>query len=572
MVLKLLLKRVFSQELSIFLHSGTPEVVWSLHSSPALSRALFRVLHSPLLLPESHDVFSAAVSLLPRLEALVTAATGGRRMMANVVANIIIASWSSHLRSAAAPNTLLEPFAFMVPDISDEKNDVLLFFSAWQPQKDRDEDGSDSDDDTNHLPPPTPSIDDLDPSLAARRLRRREFASAMSLFVSHLSQKGTQEFFDAVHQAQCFSDLPPLYLNVLRRFFSLLRLLLLDGLRVERNRSKASRLLKQVPSTVMNLLFRVADPITLAHLGARLSVKFKMPFGGNNLLQSVIRTLVDLSSTERKLAELRREIPSHLMKPLAAYALLVSEAPPALRSIVLEGGALTKEQASALTEPVKDACCKWIRLEIRRWEKQLLVDFGGSDEARFLMEKFVPILGEPLLSQFRGLGKEPTDFMTQIMASLEQLIAAIENPDMEEIERSIVTIERITFELIQKFTRHNGELCTTLFDWLIEAHSGGPEFIDLDQVLGPVAEEARQECRIMDEHWRKGGRTSAIPTPYIDSCIQRFQEALKKNATTVAEGTPAPPATPTKARQQSFLKRIFSSPSTPSSSSKPGPV
>ena len=45
--------------------------------------------------------------------------------------------------------------------------------------------------------------------------------------------------------------------------------------------------LNQVPGTAMSLLFRMSDPISLAHLGARLSVKLRMPFG-NNLLQTLL--------------------------------------------------------------------------------------------------------------------------------------------------------------------------------------------------------------------------------------------------------------------------------------------
>jgi hypothetical protein len=92
----------------------------------------------------------------------------------------------------------------------------------------------------------------------------------------------------------------------LNALFSLMRLTLLETMSKRRNRQKAKQMLSQMPSTAMSLLFRVANPIKLMHLGAKMSVKFRVPFAGGTMLQLMLRTMTAIDKTEKRLAALGR--------------------------------------------------------------------------------------------------------------------------------------------------------------------------------------------------------------------------------------------------------------------------
>jgi hypothetical protein len=188
---------------------------------------------------------------------------------------MITNSWAANMRT---PNDVVEETVTKNAQTLAEEDhaDIMLFFGEWQQQQQCVKEEDDDDDDSDELRNET--SEQFDPSLGARRVRRKEFAEALKALVGSVSESGVATFLAAIENTKEFGDLPEVYLNALKRFFSLLRLLLLDGLKREKNRRKASSLLKQVPSTVMNMLFKIANPISLARLGAKLSVKVELCF------------------------------------------------------------------------------------------------------------------------------------------------------------------------------------------------------------------------------------------------------------------------------------------------------
>ena len=213
----------------------------------------------------------------------------------------------------------------------------------------------------------------------------------------------------------------------------------------------------------------MANPITLAHLGARLTVKVKMPFG-RNLLQSLLRTATDIGKTERLLGEVRKEVPRGVVGGLLQYAELLTEEPRAVRRVEVEA----VEGVHLLSPLQKTAAQQLVRLEVRRLEKQQLVDYGASPEARFLMTEFVPVLGRPLLGLFNGTG-DKGDFLAQSMAVLQQLIASIESRQLQQVRQAVAQVEDVTWRLIQVLVRENAELVkvTGFFCFLLLLSSDG---------------------------------------------------------------------------------------------------
>jgi hypothetical protein len=164
----------------------------------------------------------------------------------------IFCSFSSFSLSLSLP--LFIPFCAEseVSLQNEDMADVKLFFSHWEDVEDASYSSDDSqaaDDDAIQ------SLLFEDPGLALRRLRRRHFSLSLTLLVQSISETGPEVFFNHVDQAQSFSQLPELYILCLKRFFSLLRLLLLDGLKQKKNRVKAARLLSQVLRNFYLLIF-----------------------------------------------------------------------------------------------------------------------------------------------------------------------------------------------------------------------------------------------------------------------------------------------------------------------------
>ena len=229
------------------------------------------------------------------------------------------------------------------------------------------------------------------------------------------------------------------------------------------------------------------------------------------------------------------------------HAQLLAEEPSAVR------------QVTAPVIPTVDpsVALEFVKLEIRRLEKQELVDWGASPEARFVMTEFVPILGKPLLSEFKGLGDKDSNYLSQIMQLLTALISGIESKDTAAIHTIIADIETLTFKIIKCFVRLNPELITLLFDFLLKVHSGGPEKIDLSEFVAQD-ECVMQEAAEVAEHWRQGGRLATIATPAIDACVLAFRQQIRENADEEMMHlvTPVEPEA-TASRRDSFLQRMF---------------
>ena len=162
---------------------------------------------------------------LPRLQLLIHAAT--ERDLATQVANVISNSWSANMRTPLEPEPAEYDGKSAKTLAEEDWEDVLLFFHEWEQQEGEEADASTEDSEEQPRYDPT----QLDPSLAARRRRRREFSEALGALVKDVAEQGVQGFFGAVEAADEYEQLAPVYLNVLKRFFSLLRLLLLDGLK-----------------------------------------------------------------------------------------------------------------------------------------------------------------------------------------------------------------------------------------------------------------------------------------------------------------------------------------------------
>ena len=232
---KLLLKRAFAAEMRCFLLDASSR--HSLADCPVLCRSYQRVLSSPLVLAEDKVVLERLVDHLPHLQRLIRNATG--RDLAVEISNVICNSWSTSLEQTRASGVDLA---------AEDRADVALFFSQWE-SNDGEEESESSDD---GRPPQLPLHD---PSLARRRVRRREFSAALRDMVGKISEDGFEAFSRAVAEAATFSHLPAVYRTAMGRLFSVMRLLLLDGLSIPRNRKKADRMLTLF-SLLLNVLLR----------------------------------------------------------------------------------------------------------------------------------------------------------------------------------------------------------------------------------------------------------------------------------------------------------------------------
>ena len=357
---KLLLKRAFDRELELFLAEAG--VRHDPLRAPCLYRAYQRVLRSPLLAPEETGRLEMLLDCAPRLNRLVQDATG--RKLARQVTRVIAASWASRLRPAAA-NAAPEDYVVAVGSeetnlAAEDRADVLMFSSRWA------EEGLDESEEDQPQPDPLA----LDPALAIRRKRRRAFEEALSRMVATIDEKGVGHFRESLRMCESFETMPWVYSEPIRRFFSLLRLGVLDGLSVKRNRKKAASLLDQVPSTAMNLLLKIANPISLMHLGAKLSVSIRMPFC-RNLLQVMLATATALADTEDRLKAAKKKIGSAArVKELLQAAVLIREEPPGI------------VRDDSLAKFTNEDEVRVVRLEIRRLEKMDLVNWGGTPEAK----------------------------------------------------------------------------------------------------------------------------------------------------------------------------------------------
>ncbi len=338
----------------------------------------------------------------------------------------------------------------------------------------------------------------------------------------------------------------------LNAFFSLMRLTLLETMSKRRNRQKAKQMLSQMPSTAMSLLFRVANPIKLMHLGAKLSVKFRVPFAGGTMLQLMLRTMTAIDKTEKRLASLGRELNHETMSELKQLA-----------KDLLRGGAVRAHSVAlghlwgSATAEQRHLYGRVVRLEMRRLEKQNLIDFGGGEEMRFVLASFFPILGRPILSVWMSGGSNTGGDIVSMqnwMSEMSSLIAAVEEGDSGEIAASMRRLETLVFVNIQAFLCGNGAVVELLFGWLFEAYRGGPESIDLERIVDASnnRDEVMREAKAMREHLERGGKSAALPTPHIDALCPEFRELLRAH---VARTTPA--ATPVTTPVKSPAKKGF---------------
>jgi hypothetical protein len=507
--------------------------------APVLFRAYQRASVSPLFAVEDLEVLERFMNMLPALQSVAVRATG--RDLAAQVYRIIANAWAAQLTSETERGGAPPPEReWRVHD------DVNMFFEAgeWEgTQASLDEDDDDDDDDLSE----EDDMELMSRSLAERRARRVAFGAAMSRLVSTVESIGVPAFLSELKGCSSIEDVGSAFRGALFAFFSLVRLTLLESMSKRRNRDKAKGIIDQTPSTLMALLFRVANPIRLAHLGAKLSVTFGIPFTGRTMLQQVFRTLTAIEKTETRLAKACALVDDHTVAQLSEHA----------RQCFSLGTEPLSDWPTSLSDQEQLVFRRIVALEVRRLEKQALVDFGASEEMRFALTCFFPILGKPILQQWKN---NSAFAVSAWVDALRMLIVAVESGNSCEIAAVISRIEGMLFQGIKDFLCGNEDVVHLLFQWLFSVYRGGPEVIDLEKLVAQNEEAILQEAKSLHEHLARGGKSALLPTPHIDELCSEFREMLREHLRhrSLQHSLSVPALARAPKPQMSRLRRVFS--------------
>lgn len=497
---KLLLKICLIEEMKEFMQA--PEIRHDSVKAPLIYRAYHRLKVSPFFshsTTEENEVMEKLIDILPQWQTHILRAT--RRDPASEVRNAICNSWCV-------------TFVTNV-EITENLNDAQFIAQV----SDDDEESADPD----HFA--------LDPALAARRARRRALASTISLFMQKVTRLGINDFVSALENANEPDDLGSDYKDLFARISSLLSLSLLAAYNLKSNRSKLTRVIALIPTWIIPIVCKIGNPFKLAIVAAKWVFTLKFP-GGNTLLQAMIKEIVNLSGTEEKLEQM--ELESHLKKQLLA--------------LMDEGGDLV------LSLSLSEQQRRFIHLEMRRRDKQAMVDYAASEDMRFLLLDALPLLGRPILEHY-----ETSDFGKQLqecIVCITQLTSAIEDEDEAAIDAALSAFQLLIFNFFKSTATHNKKVIDIIFGWMKDSYAQGPEAFEMDKLLSHLTVE--EQIELWNEvdraiaHSEAGGHHVALEIPTIKKLSSPFQDMIARRTVIVVEERKN-----VEQKKKGFFSRIF---------------
>jgi hypothetical protein len=482
---KLLLKLCLIAEMKEFMRN--PEIRHDAVKAPLIFRAYQRLKVSPFFshsTAEENKVMEKLIDILPRWQTHIVRAT--RRDPASEVRNAICNSWCVTLATQVEldiAEVMGKQFRYenaddakcMLPDLSDNEEEESA--------------------DPDHF--------SLDPGLAARRARRRALASTMSLFMAKVTHLGIDDFVMALEAANSPNELSMDYKDIFVRMSSLLSLSLLAAYNLKSNRSKLTKVIALIPTWLIPIVCRIGNPFKLAIFAAKWAFTLKFP-GGKTLLQAMVKEVVNLSATEEKLKEV--DVKNKVKKQLLA--------------MLDEGG----DMILALSLPEQQK--RFIHLEMRRRDKQAMVDYAASEDMRFLLLEALPHLGRPILDHY-----ETSDFGNQLQEGITcvtRLVDAIEKKDESSIQSALSAFQMLVFNIFKSTTVHNRKVVDIIFGWMKDSYADGPEVFDLDALLSHLSLEEQhllwKEVDAAIVHSEAGGHLVALEIPTIKKLCEPFQK------------------------------------------------
>ena len=358
--------------------------------------------------------------------------------------------------------------------------------------------------------------------VAQSRIIRARALGAVRKAVETFEKKGEdfESVLNSFVKSPSLQEVPQELKGVLFELFSLLDLLMSRATSTDFRRDALERNANSMSSKVYGALLNATNPIKYLPTFMRYILKTKV-FG------RTIAEMFVLKPLEKKVVQAKKGLPEDAVKSIQAFATSDHVSCSAAKISMNDVNHMLETDSTLRVSEFlsKEACLNCLKYSALLHQKQKLMDVCKTDEFLFVLDKFSPLIGEPLdeLFQAMRIGTELRKF------GLIFVRIAQTSRDESKYQESLNDLHNACFLYIRDVIENDrSNVLKNLLLWLHHSIKS-PQKVDLREFLSRHCDEDEikdiwtEVARARDQ-LQKGGHFVQLEIPKLRDLAKHFHK------------------------------------------------